>query len=258
MNAIINLPLVPIRESDNERSELYSQLLFGERVEIIEIHDHWLFVKNKADNYRGWVDKKMVQLITYEEEERIEKTAKYTVQVPILHSEEITSKQNMFLPGGSIIHTDRPGIFTLGNKTYSINSEKLKAKEEITGQDLVGMALQYLNAPYLWGGKSIFGIDCSGFVQVVFAMCSIQLLRDASEQVESGHVIDFLSESRAGDLAFFENADGRIIHVGILINSKQIIHSSGWVKIETIDSNGIISSQTGEYSHKLRVIKRYI
>jgi cell wall-associated NlpC family hydrolase len=258
MTAIINLPLVPIRESDNERSELYSQLLFGEKVEIIEIHDRWLFVKNKADNYRGWVDRKMVHTLTPEEDERIEKQAKYIVQVPILQCEETTSKQKFFLPGGSIIHNDRPGVFTLGNKTYSINSEELKTKEEITGSDLVSMALQYLNAPYLWGGKSVFGIDCSGLVQVVYAMFGIQMLRDASEQVESGRVIDFLSESGAGDLAFFENKDGRIIHVGILINSNQIIHSSGWVKIETIDSNGIISAQSGEYSHKLRVVKRYI
>ena len=258
MNAIINLPLVPIRESDNERSELYSQLLFGEKVEILEIRDRWQFVRNKDDNYRGWVDRKMIHILTPEEEEQIERKAKYTVPVPMILCEETSTKQKMFLPGGSIIHTDSPCIFTLGNKTYSVNSDELKTKEEITGHDLVNIALQYLNAPYLWGGKSIFGIDCSGLVQVVYSIFGIQLLRDASEQVESGQLIDFLSECRAGDLAFFENADGRIIHVGILINSNQIIHSSGWVKIENIDSNGIISEQSGEYSHKLRVIKRYI
>jgi len=258
MTAIINLPLVPIRERDNERSELYSQLLFGETVEIIEIQDRWLFVRNIADNYRGWLDCKMVHVLTPQEEEMIEKQEKYIVQVPTLLCEETTSKHKMLLPGGSIIHMESPGIFTLGNKTFTANFGKLKGKSKITGQDLVDKALQYLNAPYLWGGKSIFGIDCSGLVQVVYAMCGIQMLRDASIQVESGHVIDFFSEVRAGDLAFFENAEGRIVHVGILINSNQIIHSSGWVKIETIDSNGIVSAQTGKYTHKLRVIKRYL
>ena len=258
MYAIIRLPLVPLRDSDNERSELLSQLLFGECIEIIETRDHWLFVRNLSDNYRGWVDRKMVQILTVSEEERISNTPKYYVRIPILVCNETTSNEKMFLPGGSILQQDSNDLITIDNDSYSMNPSELYQNEIATGAKITETAFQYLNAPYLWGGKSIFGIDCSGLVQVVYSMVGIQLLRDASDQVESGEVIDFLSETKAGDLAFFENPDGRIVHVGILLNSHQIIHSSGWVKIETIDSQGIISEQTGTYTHKLRVVKRLI
>ena len=258
MYAIIRLPLVPLRDSDNERSELLSQLLFGECIEIIETRDHWLFVRNLSDSYRGWVDRKMVQILTVSEEEQISNTPKYYVRVPILICNETTSNEKMFLPGGSILQQDSNDLITIDNDSYSMNPSELYQNEIATGAKITETAFQYLNAPYLWGGKSIFGIDCSGLVQVVYSILGIQLLRDASDQVESGEVIDFLSETKAGDLAFFENPDGRIVHVGILLNSHQIIHSSGWVKIETIDSQGIISEQTGTYTHKLRVVKRLI
>jgi len=258
MYGIITLPLVPLRESDNERSELLSQLLFGECIEIIETREHWLFVRNMSDSYRGWLDRKMIQILTVLDEERIANTPKYYVRVPILVCNETTSNAKMFLPGGSILQSDCKDRFTIENNTYSINLSELYQNEKVTGKKITETAFQYLNAPYLWGGKSIFGIDCSGLVQVVYSMFGIQMLRDASDQVESGEVIDFISETKAGDLAFFENQDGRIVHVGILLNSHQIIHSSGCVKIESIDSQGIISEQTGKYTHKLRVVKRVL
>jgi gamma-D-glutamyl-L-lysine dipeptidyl-peptidase len=258
MKAIINLPLVPLRESDNERSELYTQLLFGEGVDVIETRERWLFVRSINDNYRGWVDRKMVQLLSSQDEEQLEKLTKHTVQVPLTVCYKTPSNEKLMLPGGSIIHTNKTDEFILGEESFHLNSLDLAVESGIDGQAVIQRALQYLNAPYLWGGKSILGIDCSGLVQVVFAMFGTQLDRDASEQVESGLPIDFLSEAKAGDLAFFENDNGKIIHVGLLLNAHQIIHASGWVKIESIDSNGIISALTGEYTHKLRVIKRLI
>ncbi|MDR3652445.1 MAG: C40 family peptidase [Paludibacter sp.] len=258
MIGIVTTPLVPLRESDNERSELYSQLLFGERVEILETRERWLLVRNIYDSYEGWVDRKMIQILHPSEDKRIAEASRYFVQVPLLICDKTTCNEKMFLPGGGLLPDMIDGKFTIENETYQIHVSENSLNNEISGQRIVNLAMQYLNAPYLWGGKSVFGIDCSGLVQVVFAMVGIPLLRDASQQVDSGKVIDFLNEVKAGDLAFFENVDGKIIHVGIMLNSNQIIHSSGWVKIETIDSQGIISSKTGDYTHNLRVVKRII
>jgi hypothetical protein len=258
MTGIITLSLVPLRESDSERSEMGSQLLFGERVEIVELRDRWLFVRNLSDNYTGWVDRKMIQILTDEEEIQLAGTPFYCVQVPLSVCDKTTSNEKMFLPGGSMIAASADGHFPFRGEEYRIKSTDLNFSEKATGSRLVQLATQYLNAPYLWGGKSAMGIDCTGFVQILYAMCDIQLARDADKQVESGRVIDFLSEAKAGDLAFFENAEGKITHVGMLLNSQQLIHASGWVKIETLDSQGIISAQTGAYTHTLRLIKRLI
>jgi hypothetical protein len=258
MNGIVTIPLVPLRESDNDCSELFSQLLFGERVEILETHERWLFVRTLTDNYKGWVDRKMLRTLTIKEDEQIENVSKYFVQVPLLLCVKNNSHENMFLPGGSIFPDLTNGCSTICDEIYNINSSQTNIFEEVDGNKIVNLAMQYLNAPYLLGGKSVFGIDCSGLVQVVFSMVNKTLPREAFQQVESGKVIDFLYEAQAGDLAFFEDEEGKIIHVGIMLNTNQIIHSFGWVKIDFIDSQGIISTQNGEYTHNLRVLKRLI
>lgn len=258
MTGIITLPLVPLRVSESELSEMCSQLLFGERVEIIEVGERWLFVRNRSDNYSGWVDRKMIQIISPEEDQRLNFAPSYCVTVPYLNCDKVSSKQKILLPGGSILPAYSQGRCKIGKEIYQISLPDTVNLQETPSGKIIRLALQYLNAPYLWGGKSILGIDCSGFIQVVFAMFGIQLGRDTSQQVESGKVIDFLFEAAAGDLAFFENAEGKIIHVGLLLSAGTIIHASGSVKIESIDSQGIISSQTGEYTHTLRVIKRLL
>jgi cell wall-associated NlpC family hydrolase len=118
-------------------------------------------------------------------------------------------------------------------------------------------AFRYLNVPYLWGGKSVFGTDCSGFVQQVFKMAGIWLPRDSGDQAELGETVEFVQAARLGDLAYFDNEEGRIIHVGIMLNENTIIHSSGYVHVDRIDHAGIIHHLTGARTHKLRIIKRY-
>lgn len=258
MNGIINLPLVPMRSSDSERSEMISQLLFGERVKILQTRERWLFVRNIADNYIGWVDRKMIQLLDSEAINVDKPTDLYCISYPMVECSNTDNSETVFLPGGSKLNISDGIKVHFGGKNFFIDPINLPYSDDKSGERLVYLAKQYLNAPYLWGGKTVMGIDCSGFVQVIYDMFGIQLPRDASQQVEIGKVIDFLSEAEAGDLAFFENVEGKIIHVGMMLNSHQIIHASGWVKIENIDSQGIISSETGEYSHKLRVVKRII
>ncbi|MFI5159591.1 MAG: C40 family peptidase, partial [Sphingobacteriales bacterium] len=102
-----------------------------------------------------------------------------------------------------------------------------------------------------------FGIDCSGFVQAVFKLHGTKLKRDASQQAEQGSLIESLEEARLGDLAFFKNADGRVVHVGIMLNNKQIIHASGKVKIDSIDEDGIYSEELKRHTHTLHSIKRH-
>jgi cell wall-associated NlpC family hydrolase len=115
-----------------------------------------------------------------------------------------------------------------------------------------------LNSTYLWGGRSVFGIDCSGFTQSVFKFLNVHLLRDAQQQATQGELVAFLQQAHCGDLAFFDDGEGHIIHVGILLNAHEIIHAAGKVRIDKIDNQGIIEADTGQRTQRLRIIKRYV
>jgi cell wall-associated NlpC family hydrolase len=149
-----------------------------------------------------------------------------------------------------------------GSQIYSKENIKISGFEfnfEYNNIDLnlENIAKQYLNSPYLWGGKTPWGIDCSGFTQMVFKQKNVSIKRDAFQQAEEGEAVAFLAESKMGDLAFFDNEDGKITHVGILLNNETIIHASGKVRIDQIDNYGIMDADSKKYSHKLRFIKRF-
>lgn len=256
MQGIIILSLVPLRVADDECSEMYSQLLFGERVEILETRERWLKVKNLSDNVCGWVDRKMIEILP--NSKNMVDDSPYRIIVPILEAKIKLKNEKMLLPGGSLLPNYENGKFHIKNIFFEVNSDEVGKSLKPSGNQLISLAKQYLNSPYLWGGKSALGIDCSGLTQVIFSMCGVFLPRNAYQQAEKGEQILSLEEAQAGDLAFFQNSKGKIVHVGLLLNSRQIIHSSGWVKIENIDSKGIISLKTGEYSHTFHSIKRLI
>lgn len=119
------------------------------------------------------------------------------------------------------------------------------------------LALSYKDTPYLWGGRSQWGIDCSGFSQLIYSCFDLSLPRDAYQQAEMGQTVDFVSEIRVGDLAFFDNAEGRITHVGIMLDRDTIIHASAKVRVDRMDTEGIFNAEQNRYTHKLRIVKRY-
>lgn len=255
---IVTHPLVPVRAANSELSEMTTQLLFGERVRVLEHTEKWIYLENCADKYQGWVDTKMIQLISEKVFMEMDKAPQIRLE-GVIHSVYNETKQiNTLIPAGSLIYSLDNESFNLNGEVWSFIDSFSFATEKYDAQTIIHLAKEFLNAPYLWGGKSILGIDCSGLTQLVFAIGGYLLPRNASQQVQLGVQIDFISEVQAGDLAFFGDNEDRITHVGIFVDNEQIIHASGWVKIERIDPYGIISSTTGQYSHQLKSIKRII
>lgn len=238
----IAIPLVPGRREPNDKSEMITQLLFGEVYVALEEQKKWVLIRNEADQYECWIDRKQHTVIT--EKLNLNQTIRSTI-APL-----VSGNQTWFLPAGSKVNFDE---FSIGKRKFSFNGSNDPAKK-----DPILYANQMLGAPYLWGGKSVLGIDCSGFVQVVFSCCGIQLPRDAYQQAVVGETVDFVETARAGDLAYFDNEEGHITHVGIMLDGEHIIHASGSVRIDRIDHEGIYNSETESYSHRLRIVKRLI
>jgi cell wall-associated NlpC family hydrolase len=246
---ICSVPVAPLRKEAAHRSEMVSQLLFGERVQLIEPSGDFVLVKNDYDAYIGWCQRSQLT----------ELTGDFSVEEPeVLSSSYINAGMlrdtDIQLPKGVPI-SNWKGItepkFTYAGTTHTAGSVPFSESA------IVALSTSYLNVPYLWGGKSVFGIDCSGFSQQVFRYFGKKLPRDSGDQAKLGEDVGFLAETRAGDLAFFNNAEGTITHVGILLNNHEIIHASGKVRIDTIDQWGIINRDTELRTHTLRLIKRY-
>ncbi len=246
--------LIALRNEPSETAEMVSQILFGEIYKLIDSLEKWVKIKLINDGYEGWIDKKLAYEIDATQKNQLDKLDKKKVNAAINFIQKENNKQLLPIVAGSEFHIGVNTTMQIDNKTYSI-PEIEKLKSEI---NLHEAALQFLNAPYLWGGKSILGIDCSGLIQVVYKTQGIILPRDASEQAKLGNNISFISEAKTGDLAFFDNEDGDIIHVGMFLDSNTIIHASGWVRIDPIDHQGIYKTEEDKYSHKLRIIKRVI
>lgn len=259
MKAITFNSVVPMRTEAREQAEMCSQILFSETMTVIETTEKWCKVRLDSDNYEGWVDRKMISALSDEAYESIKHAPRSSIALPVILAISKANQTSILLTGGTRIPNYKDSEFELLGIQFSIDpSATLPAGARFSKENVLNVARYFLNTPYLWGGKNAFGMDCSGFTQTIYGIFGIQLPRDASEQVKMGKTVDFLTEAQTGDLAFFENKDHKITHVGMLIDNESIMHASGRVKINRIDTTGIVSEEDGQHTHQLRIIKRII
>ena len=243
---LCNLSIVGVRAEPSNKSELVTQILYGESFKLLDKKGNWTRVKIYFDNYEGWIDNKQFQNISKN------------------FFEKITNEDDVFcgdLIGAPKDKNQNEQIIVLGSVLISLdflNQKFTGKKHKKSKKTILKTAKLYINSPYLWGGKTPFGIDCSGFTQMVYKLNGVKLNRDASEQAKQGKSLNSLDNSKAGDLAFFENNYGEIIHVGIIIDKTKIIHAHGKVRIDKLDSSGIFNSELNIYTHKLREVRNYL
>ena len=250
---ICNLNNIPLRKEASDTSEMVSQLLFGDHFKVLEIKMNWLYIQLAFDGYQGWIDKKQVIEINESFYDTLQKEIPI-YQYEILHSITLKDKSLMPISFGARLPFYKDKQFKINELNFNLDTEVISGKQPKS--NLVETAFYYLNTPYLWGGKSIFGIDCSGFTQMVYRLNGYKLYRDASQQAKQGEVLSFIEESEPGDLAFFDNSDGFITHVGIILPNNYIIHASGKVRLDRLDQSGIFNEETNRHTHNLRVIKK--
>ncbi|MDX1462526.1 MAG: C40 family peptidase [Marinirhabdus sp.] len=245
---LCTLSIVPIRLEPSDASEMVTQALYGDLFKILEQRKKWSRIRLHFDGYEGWIDHKQLLEISEEHYTSLtQSTPRYNADLVGMITTQ--SQQIISVPLGAAI-----GNASFLEHTFEGNS----VSDQHSKQQIVSTALHYLNAPYLWGGKTPFGIDCSGFSQMCYRINGHQLLRDASQQATQGEPLSFIEESEPGDLAFFDNAEGNIIHVGIIMDDNYIIHAHGQVRIDRLDHTGIFNYDRRQHTHKLRVIKRII
>ncbi len=246
--AIIDVPAAPVRKKPGHRKEMSNQLLYGEMVEILkEKGSLWVKIRSLHDDYEGWMTRTLLR----------------SAETSVLNNGTISSKliakvsidgYPVYLPAGA--HLPSAGQENTREEDQLKDGNEIKT-DVANGEKAEQLAMQWLNAPYMWGGRTILGVDCSGFIQVIFKLLGISLPRDAWQQAQTGQSIKKLKDAQKGDLAFFNDKE-EIVHVGMLLGTDRIIHSSGRVRIDRIDKKGIINSDTGQRTHRLEAIRRVL
>jgi uncharacterized protein YgiM (DUF1202 family) len=251
--AVVAVPAAPVRRKPRHQREMTSQLLFGEKVKLLkEKGELWVRVQSLHDGYEGWMTRNLLWEIT-EKEAKAKSNWVTTGHLNELH----LGDQKMHIPFGASLPGFVEGAGNFGSMSYGYHGFFLDRKTVQPGPELVVQWTHtWLNAPYLWGGRTVYGVDCSGFAQVNYKMMGIDLPRDAWQQAQEGRSVKKLKDALCGDLAFFDDRD-EIVHVGILLGVDTIIHASGKVRVDTIDKKGIIHSDTGKRTHALKSIKRF-
>jgi hypothetical protein len=253
---LCDLAVVPVRREPSDKAEMSTQLLFGDLMEVIGQDGSWCQVKILFDGYEGWVDTKQIRAVGGQEFKRLSKSSVW-VNRQLFSDVVLYNGLNIRLPAGCSFYDLKGQVMDIDGEQYRLDGKGYPFT--FTGLNgLLETAAGYISCPYFWGGKTYLGLDCSGFTQVVFKQHGIKLLRDAAQQATQGELISILNDGKPGDLAFFDNAEGKIVHVGILLEDQRIIHCSGKVRIDAIDHQGIYNRYLSKYTHSLRLIRRVV
>ena len=246
------LSIVPVRKDPSDRAEMVTQWLFGETADVLEKQDKWSLLKFHHDGYEGWADNKQVLECV---------TPNYDPDLRVIDQTSLVDlgDRQVLLPYGAVLPFYRSGTILWQGHRVPVNALTNPGVGVGERADQIDIYKHpFLGAPYLWGGRTPCGVDCSGLTQMIFILMGIYLPRDAHQQAEDGDTIELIDLAEPGDLAFFDNADGRIVHVGIVLADRKILHASGRVRIDTLDQQGIFNAEEKRYTHKLRVVKRVV
>ena len=257
IKGICRLGMVPVRADSNDQAEMLSQLIFGDNYSVNNFSKDgkWINITIEFDQYEGWIDTKQHTEISEDYFDHINNT-EFKISTDIT-STILYKKRLIQIVSGSILPISSYELFEV-NEQFAFNGASKNIGDR-QGFDFMKQIIKnYMNAPYLWGGKTPFGTDCSGFIQQIFKLCGYKLKRDASQQYEQGTIVASLTDARPGDLAFFKNEKNRISHVGVIMEDQHFIHASGYVRRDKLDENGIFNEELSTYTHILVAIKRIL